>query len=209
MTLQALDPRGVAWNAPGVVGGCAWGRHVGAVDVFYWCDTVFYVIAQMRLVPVGVGCRQAPTRPSAVRFRTGVSSMLYRYVDVFASSFRRLFDGYIKIGILMLPRYDMFHDMFVNCFTMCPSPPESPGLYDMFYDMFVYSDLDGNRGTKMKHCAPRDPQASHDMFHDMFVHWSGLRREPRHYKNVPRACQPATICFTICLFISPDCQSFV
>jgi hypothetical protein len=34
----------------------------------------------------------------------------------------------------------------------------------------------------------------HDMFQDMFVHWSGLRR----------ALHENPICFTICLFISPD-----
>ena len=66
----------------------------------------------------------------------------------------------------------------------------------------------------------------HDMFHgmfvdvsryvhDMFVYQSGLRREPRHYKNVPRETHkgsrnkydmfyPVLLCFTICLFISPD-----
>ena len=34
----------------------------------------------------------------------------------------------------------------------------------------------------------------HDMFHDMFVHQSGLRR--------------AQVCFTICLFISPDLDGY-
>jgi hypothetical protein len=75
------------------------------------------------------------------------------------------------------PSHDMFHDIFLQptiCFTVClmfahVEPCVELGMERcMFsrYDvaecfticLFISPDLDGNRGTSTKKCAPRDPQ---------------------------------------------------
>jgi hypothetical protein len=66
----------------------------------------------------------------------------------------------------------------------------------MFYNMFVFLETRGK---------PPPPLISLRL-HDMFVYQSGPRRVRPRY--VSMATPETPICFTICLFISPDLDGY-